>query len=331
MDQNSLFRVAKTLPGETIQGYTDRLIEEAAAQAGDAQVVCALSGGVDSTVVAVILHKAIGSRLHCIFVDHGLLRKNEAEEVTSYLNEHFDLNVKLIRAQDRFLDKLEGVSDPEKKRQIIGHTFIDVFEEEAKKIKDVRFLAQGTIWPDVLESLPKDGKAVVKSHHNVAGLPEKMGLALIEPVRELFKGEVREVGKALGLPDFIVNRHPFPGPGIGVRVLGAITRERLDILREADAIVREELMAADWYYKIWQGFAILLPMQSTGVRGDARAMEHVIALRIVDSKDAMTADWVRLPHELTARIAGRILEEVKGVGRVVYDVSTKPPSTIEWE
>lgn len=331
MTQNSLFRVAKTLPDENIASYTQRLIHEAAAKAGDAHVVCALSGGVDSTVVAVLLHKAIGARLHCIFVDHGLLRKNEAQEVTAYLNEHFDLHVKLVSAEDRFVNKLANVSDPEQKRRIIGHTFIEVFEEEAKQLKDVRFLAQGTIWPDVLESLPKNGKAVVKSHHNVAGLPKTMGLDLIEPVRELFKDEVRLVGAELGLPDFIVHRHPFPGPGLGVRVLGAITRERLHILREADAIVRDELLATDWYYRIWQGFAILLPMQSTGVRGDTRAMEHVVALRLVNSTDAMTADWVRLPYDVIERISARILAEVKGVGRMVYDISTKPPSTIEWE
>jgi GMP synthase (glutamine-hydrolysing) len=283
-------------------------------------------------VVAVLLHKAIGKRLHCIFVDNGLMRMNEGDEVVAYLRNHFDLNLKHVKAQDLFLDRLKGVEDPEKKRKIIGHTFIEVFEREAKEIPGVSFLAQGTLYPDVIESISYKGpSAVIKSHHNVGGLPEKMHLALVEPLRELFKDEVRKVAIELGLPDFIVWRHPFPGPGLAIRIIGEVTPERLDILRLADKLVHNELMASNWYYKVWQGFAVLLPLKTVGVMGDERTYESVIALRVVDSIDAMTADWSRLPSEVLARISNRIINEVKGVNRVVLDISSKPPSTIEWE
>ncbi len=295
-------------------------------------MVCGLSGGIDSTVVAVLLSKAIGDNLHCIFVDNGLLRAGEGTEVVGYLDEHFKLQLHYIEAQEDFLSKLRGVEDPEEKRKIIGRTFIEVFEREAKAIKDVRFLAQGTLYPDVIESVSFKGpSAVIKSHHNVGGLPDIMELDLVEPLRELFKDEVRKVAVELGLPDFVIWRHPFPGPGLAIRILGEITDERLDILRQADRIVQDELHASDWYRKVWQGFAVLLPLKTVGVMGDDRTYEHVIALRVVDSVDAMTADWTRLPSEVLARISSRIINEVKGVNRVVYDISSKPPSTIEWE
>lgn len=329
---NFLFEIARIKPDWTMQSFVEHETAALKKKIGGKHVICALSGGIDSTVVACLLHKAIGRQLHCIFVDNGLLRHNEAREVADTLREHFQLNLEVVDAADHFLSLLAGVKDPEKKRKIIGHAFIDIFEKQAAKLQEVEFLAQGTLYPDVIESIsPKGPSAVIKSHHNVGGLPEKMKLALIEPLRELFKDEVRKVAAELGLPDSIVWRHPFPGPGLAIRVLGEITRPSLDILRNADRIVQEELRASGWYRKVWQGFAVLLPLRTVGVMGDDRSYEHVIALRIVDSVDAMTADWSRVPPELLARISSRIINEVKGVNRVVYDISSKPPSTIEWE
>lgn len=330
--QNFLFKVADLKPTWTMASFVETTVASLAESIGDKNVVCALSGGIDSTVTAVLLHQAIGDRLHCIFVDNGLLRMNEGEEVIGYLQEHFHLNLNYVQAQDMFLDRLKDVKDPEEKRKIIGYTFIEVFEQQAKNIPGVEYLAQGTLYPDVIESVSFKGpSAVIKSHHNVGGLPEKMNLKLVEPLRELFKDEVRKVAVELGLPDFIIWRHPFPGPGLAIRIIGEVTPQHLDILRRADKILEHELRASDWYRKVWQGFAVLLPLKSVGVMGDARTYENVVALRIVDSVDAMTADWTRVPSEILARISNRIINEVKGVNRVVLDVSSKPPSTIEWE
>jgi GMP synthase (glutamine-hydrolysing) len=330
--QNFLFKVAGLEPTWSMSSFVDTTIEALKEQVGDAKVVLGLSGGIDSTVAAVMLHKAIGKNLHCIFVDNGLLRMGEREEVVGFLAEHFDLNVKMVDASAEFLADLKGVEDPEKKRKIIGYKFIEIFDREAKAIKDVEFLGQGTLYPDVIESESFKGpSAVIKSHHNVGGLPEKMNLKLVEPLRELFKDEVRRAAYELGLPEHIIWRQPFPGPGLSIRVIGEVTEERLQILRLADKIVQNEMVAADWYRKVWQGFAVLLPLKTVGVMGDDRTYENVIALRIVDSLDAMTADWSRLPSELLARMSNRIIREVKGVNRVVLDISSKPPSTIEWE
>ncbi len=296
------------------------------------KVICALSGGVDSSVVALLLHRAIGDGLICIFVDNGLLRKAEAEKVHRTFEGHFHIRLIQVDSRKRFLDKLSGVTDPERKRKIIGNEFIAVFEEEARKIKDAEFLAQGTLYPDVIESVSFKGpSAVIKSHHNVGGLPEVMKLKLIEPLRELFKDEVRVLGEELGLPEEICWRHPFPGPGLAIRCLGEITEERLHILRESDAIVLDEIKAAGLYRSTWQAFAVILPIRSVGVMGDERTYESVVAVRAVTSLDGMTADWAAIPYEVLGRISSRIINEVKGVNRVVYDITSKPPGTIEWE
>ena len=332
MLRNFLFKIAKITPDWTMSSFVERVINEVRETVGDGHVVCALSGGVDSTVVAVLLHKATGKNLHCIFVDNGVLRSGEGDEVVTYLREHFDLNLKLVNAQDRFLDLLAGVEDPEKKRKIIGHTFIDVFDEEARAIGNVEWLAQGTLYPDVIESVSHKGpSAVIKSHHNVGGLPEKMNLKLVEPLRELFKDEVRRLGVELGLPPAMVYRHPFPGPGLGVRIVGEVKREYAELLARADHIFIEELRKADLYDKTSQAFAVFLPVKSVGVVGDARAYEWVIALRAVETVDFMTAHWAHLPYDFLGRVSNRIINELRGVSRVVYDISGKPPATIEWE
>ncbi|HSG01380.1 MAG TPA: glutamine-hydrolyzing GMP synthase, partial [Vicinamibacterales bacterium] len=288
-------------------------------------------GGVDSTVAAVLLHKALRDRLTCIFVDNGLLRRDEAAQVRTRF-ERLHLPLEFVDASDQFLDRLSGVTDPERKRKIIGATFIDVFEAKARMLGHFDFLAQGTLYPDVIESVSVIGpSAAIKSHHNVGGLPERMHFTLVEPLRELFKDEVRALGTTLGLDDEFVWRQPFPGPGLAVRLLGPVTRDRLDLLRRADAIVAEEVRRAGWYRRLWQSFAVLLPVQSVGVMGDGRTYEHTVAVRAVESRDGMTADWARLPHELLERISSRIVNEVRGINRVVYDISSKPPATIEWE
>lgn len=298
---------------------------------GDQSALCALSGGVDSTVAAYLVGRAIGAKLTCVFVDTGMLRQDEVRQVTEFYQKA-DFNFRLVSAGDKFLSELQDVIDPEQKRKIIGNTFIRIFEQQADQLGNIHFLIQGTLYPDVIESISTRGpSATIKTHHNVGGLPEKMNLSLIEPLRELFKDEVRKVGRELGIPDYIVGRHPFPGPGLAVRILGQITQQRLDILRPADKIFIEELYKNNLYDKIWQAFAVLLPIQTVGVMGDERTYENVIALRAVTSMDGMTADWAEIPNAVLAKISNRIINEVKGVNRVVYDISSKPPSTIEWE
>jgi GMP synthase (glutamine-hydrolysing) len=335
---NFLFAVCGCKGDWSMAGFVEEQVAKIRAQVGPSgRVVCGLSGGVDSSVTAAIVHKAIGDRLTCIFVDNGLLRRGEREQVAAIFRDHFKVDLRVIDAVDRFLDALAGVTDPEKKRKIIGYEFIHVFDEEAKGIQigseAAKFLAQGTLYPDVIESVSFKGgpSAVIKSHHNVGGLPERMNLALVEPLRELFKDEVRALGAELGLPRHMLWRQPFPGPGLAVRCLGELTRPRLDVLRGADAIIEEEIVAAGLYESIWQSFGVLLPVKSVGVMGDARTYEEALAIRAVYSKDGMTADWVPLPYDLLARMSTRIINEVRGINRVVYDITSKPPGTIEWE
>ncbi len=329
---NFLFDVCGAEPTWTMGSFIRAATEDVRERVGDGRVICGLSGGVDSSVVALLLHRALGDRLICVFVDNGVLRKGEADKVVRTFRDHFHINLRHVDAADLFLEKLRGVTDPEQKRKIIGNEFIYLFEREAREIGDVRYLAQGTLYPDVIESVSFKGpSATIKSHHNVGGLPERMDLQLVEPLRELFKDEVREVGRELGLPEEIIERHPFPGPGLAIRVLGEVTRERLDVLREADAIVREELARDDLTRKVWQAFCVLLPVKTVGVMGDERTYEHVVAVRSVNSVDGMTADWSKLPYDTLGRMSNRIINEVRGVNRVVYDISSKPPATIEWE
>jgi len=330
--ENFLFNICNCNPDWTAGNFIQSSIEEIKEKVGNKKAICALSGGVDSSVAAVLVHKALKENLICIHVDTGLMRKNESENIVRLFRDNFNIKLIFIDASELFLKRLKKVVDPEKKRKIIGNTFIEVFEKEAKKIPDAEFLVQGTLYPDVIESVSVKGASVtIKTHHNVGGLPEKMNLKLIEPFRELFKDEVRAIGRELGLPEMFINRHPFPGPGLAVRVLGEVTKERLDILREADDIFINLLHEDGYYDKIWQAFAVLLPVQSVGVMGDARTYENVLALRAVTSTDGMTADWFRFDHDFLEKVANKIIRSVKGINRVVYDISSKPPSTIEWE
>jgi GMP synthase (glutamine-hydrolysing) len=328
---NFLFKICQCTGDWTPGHFIDESVQKIKEQVGSDTVILGLSGGVDSSVAALLLNKAIGEQLQCIFINNGLLRKNEFDEVLEAY-EQLNLNIHGIDASQRFYDELKGVSDPETKRKIIGRVFVEVFQDEAKKIKDAKWLAQGTIYPDVIESVSVNGpSATIKSHHNVGGLPETMHLGIVEPLRSLFKDEVRRVGKALNLPAEILNRHPFPGPGLAIRILGDITPEKVNLLQEADAIYMEKLKSYGWYDQIWQAGTILLPIHSVGVMGDERTYEQVVALRAVTSTDGMTADWVHIPYEILADISNTIINRVRGINRVVYDISSKPPATIEWE
>lgn len=316
-----------------METFAETAVEEIRETVGDAHVILGLSGGVDSSVAAVLIHKAIGEQLTCVFVDNGLLRKGERDDVERLFKGHFRLDLMVVDAGERFLKALKGVVDPEKKRKIIGKAFVDVFDEAVKELGDVRFLAQGTLYPDVIESVSIDGNpaSLIKSHHNVGGLPEKMKLKLLEPLKELFKDEVRALGESIGLSHEMLWRHPFPGPGLAVRVMGEVQEEYLGYLREADAILMEEMKGSGYYGKVWQSFCVFLPVKTVGVMGDERTYEYMVALRIVESEDAMTANWAHLPHELLQKVSSRIINEVSGINRVVFDISSKPPSTIEWE
>lgn len=328
--ENFLFKVCNCDQKWNMDEFIEKSIEDIKNEIGDKKALCALSGGVDSSVAAVLVHEAIGDNLVCVFVDHGLLRKGEREEVEQVFKEEFEMNLITVDAKDRFLDKLKGVSDPEKKRKIIGEEFIRVFEEEQKKLEDIGYLIQGTIYPDVIES-GMDGKVAVKSHHNVGGLPEDIDFELVEPLDQLFKDEVREVGRILDIKDGIVDRQPFPGPGLGIRVLGEVTEEKLEVVKEADYIFRDEIKKAGWDDKIWQYFAALPDIRTVGVSEGKRTYIYTVALRAVNSIDGMTAEWVHIPLDLLEKISTRITDEVKNVNRVVYDISSKPPATIEWE
>jgi len=330
---NFLFKISKIEANWDMESFIQMKVAEIKEQVGSDNVVLGLSGGVDSSVAAVLINKAIGKQLKCIFVNNGVLRLNEGQKVQDLFRGHYDIDLTYVDATEEFLDELKDVEAPEKKRKIIGHKFVDIFDREAKKIGGVKFLAQGTLYPDVIESVSFIGgpSDVIKSHHNVGGLPEKMNLKLLEPFRELFKDEVREIGRKLDMPDEIINRQPFPGPGLAVRIIGDITKEKIDILQKADDIVVAEIKTAGLYNKVWQSFAVLLPIKTVGVMGDERTYENVCAIRAVTSQDAMTADWAKIPYEVLEKISARIINEVRGINRVVYDISSKPPSTIEWE
>ena len=332
MLKNFVFEIVGAEKNWSMGNYIETTVKEIKEKVGDKKVILGLSGGVDSSVAAMLINKAIGKQLTCIFVDTGLLRKNEAKHVMDIYAQNFDMNIKCINAEERFLSKLKGVEDPEEKRKIIGKEFVEVFNEEAIKLKDAEFLAQGTIYPDVIESVSVKGPSVtIKSHHNVGGLPEDLNFKLLEPLRELFKDEVRKVGRELGIPDYMVDRHPFPGPGLGIRILGEVTKEKADILREADDIFIEELRKEGLYSKVSQAFVVLLPVKSVGVMGDERTYEYTAVLRSANTIDFMTATWSRLPYEFLEKVSNRILNEVKGINRLTYDISSKPPATIEWE
>lgn len=328
--QNFIYKVCMAEPTWDMGNFAEEMIQKLKEQIGDKKAICALSGGVDSSVAAVMVHRAIGKNLTCVFVDHGLLRKDEGDQVEAMFKDRFDMNIIRVNAQERFLSKLAGVSEPEKKRKIIGEEFIRVFEEEKYKLKDADFLVQGTIYPDVVES-GTDKAATIKSHHNVGGLPDDVDFELVEPLRLLFKDEVRQVGRELGIPEDLVSRQPFPGPGLAIRVIGEITDDKLEILREADFIFRDEIAKAGWDSKIWQYFAVLPDVKSVGVMGDERTYAHTIILRAVTSSDVMTADWAKIPYEILDKVSREIVNRVDGVNRIAYDITSKPPATVEWE